>query len=125
MPRVILFEIQADDPDRAGRFYKQAFGWSVDKWAGPLDYWLVGTGGKEEPGINGAIMKREVPGAQTINTIDVADLDEAVERVRSAGGKTLSDRTTVPGVGYFCYCKDTEGNLFGVLEPLPGNMQSR
>jgi predicted enzyme related to lactoylglutathione lyase len=120
MSRVTHFEIQADDPDRAGRFYKEAFGWSVDKWAGPLDYWLVGTGAKDEPGINGAIMKREVPGAQTINTIDVADLDEAIERVRKAGGSTLSDRTTVPGVGHFCYCADTEGNVFGIMQNDPG-----
>ena len=44
MARVVHFEITADDPERAGRFYQQALGWTVQKYGGPLDYWLAGTG---------------------------------------------------------------------------------
>ena len=50
---------------------------------------------------------------------EIAGRAEEHERVRSAGGKTLSDRTTVPGVGYFCYCLDTEGNVFGIMQNDP------
>jgi predicted enzyme related to lactoylglutathione lyase len=25
-------------------------------------------------------------------------------------------KTAIPGVGYFAYCEDTEGNLFGVMQ---------
>ncbi|HPT75026.1 MAG TPA: VOC family protein, partial [Methanomassiliicoccaceae archaeon] len=55
MPRVIHFEIPAEDPERAVEFYKKVFGWKIDKWEGPIDYWLVMTGENDEPGINGAI----------------------------------------------------------------------
>ncbi len=32
MPRVVHFEIHADDPERAVRFYKKVFGWKIEKW---------------------------------------------------------------------------------------------
>ena len=54
MPRVVHFEIHADDPQRAANFYQNVFGWQINKWEGPEDYWLVTTGADNEPGINGA-----------------------------------------------------------------------
>ena len=44
MPRVVHFEISADDPERVVNFYKDAFGWNINKWEAPMDYWLVQTG---------------------------------------------------------------------------------
>jgi integrase len=32
MPRIIHFEIPADDTDRAVRFYQKVFGWKIEKW---------------------------------------------------------------------------------------------
>ena len=44
MPRVVHFEITAEDPDRAAGFYSQVFGWELTKWEGPMEYWLITTG---------------------------------------------------------------------------------
>src|SRR5437763_16933264 len=107
MPRVIHFEISADDPARAGQFYSDVFGWNVQKWDGPVDYWLVTTGDKSQPGIDGAIMPRAEGAAPTTNTIDVPSVDEYVEKVVAAGGKVLAAKQAVPGVGYFAYGQDT------------------
>ena len=116
MPRVIHFEIRADDPDRAVEFYTEAFGWKISKWEGPIEYWLIRAGEEEgEPGIDGAIMGREDDWT-TINTISAPSLDEYRQRVEKAGGKVVSPKQTVPGVGYHSYCLDTEGNVFGILE---------
>ena len=57
MPRVIHFEIHADDPERAVRFYREIFGWEINKWPGPHDYWLIKTGANA-PGIDGGLMRR-------------------------------------------------------------------
>jgi hypothetical protein len=38
------FEITADDPVRAAAFYRDSFGWTITKWDGPANYWLVSTG---------------------------------------------------------------------------------
>ncbi len=113
MPRVSHFEINADDPERAARFYRDTFGWVITKWEGPVDYWLVTTGPDSEPGINGAIMKR-MPGSSTINTIVVDSVDKYIKLVKSAGGKVLMPKQTIPGIGYQAYVTDTEGNVFGI-----------
>jgi len=116
MPRVVHFELQADDPERASGFYTAVFGWDIKKWKGPMDYWLVTTGPKDGPGIDGAIMRRMSPGGSTINTIAVEDLDAAVRKLTKAGGKVITQKQTIPGVGLFCYCADTEGNTIGLLQ---------
>ena len=41
MPRIIHFELPADNPERAVMFYGDVFGWQFNKWGGPMDYWLV------------------------------------------------------------------------------------
>ena len=115
MSRVIHFEITAEDPERAVRFYSRVFGWNIEKWEETTDYWLVSTG-KDSPGIDGAIMPRsELTG--TVNTIEVPSLDSFLGKILENGGKVITDPMPIPNVGYFAYCRDTEGNAFGVMQP--------
>lgn len=118
MPRVIHFEINADNPKRAVEFYEKVFSWKISKWGGTIDYWLITTGDEKQPGIDGAIMER-MGKATTINTVDVPSLDEYIKKIANAGGKQVSQKNTIPGIGYFAYCQDTEGNIFGILQPDP------
>ncbi len=116
MPRVIHFELFADDPGRAVKFYTDVFGWQIQDWGGPLEYWLASTGPDSEPGINGAIVRRIPEHLATINIIAVPDADAFMEKIASAGGKVLTPKMTIPGVGYLTYCQDTEGNPFGIMQ---------
>ncbi len=59
MPRVVHFEIHAADPNRAVNFYQTLFGWTFQKWEGPMEYWLITTGPNEQPGINGGLVQRQ------------------------------------------------------------------
>jgi predicted enzyme related to lactoylglutathione lyase len=112
---VIHFEITADDPERAATFYRDSFGWTINKWEGPADYWLVSTG--EGTGIDGAIMGRAHDQA-VINTVQVGGgLEDAIARVTKAGGAQTGGIDQIPGVGRFTYVTDTEGNVFGLMEP--------
>ena len=115
MPRVVHFEIPADNPERAAAFYKKAFGWKIEKWPGPMDYWMVNTGADGEPGINGGLLKKGDV-STTTNTVGVQSVDDAIAAVSKAGGKLIMPKTPIPTVGYFAYCQDTEGNLFGVMQ---------
>ena len=119
MPRIIHFEINCDDPERAAKFYREVFGWKIEKWDGPMEYWLASTGPKEQPGIDGGLMRREQPGAGTINTMEVDSLDDYLKKVASGGGKLISPKQAVPGVGWFANCTDTEGNVFGLMQNDP------
>jgi uncharacterized protein len=119
MGRVSHFEITADDPKRAAGFYEKAFGWKVNDWGGPFTYLLATTGDKNEVGIDGAIMDRGDHGQAVINTISVDKWEAGADAVKKAGGQVLQAKTPVPGQGYFAYCKDTEGNVFGIFEANP------
>lgn len=116
MSRVVHFEINADQPERAIKFYADVFDWQIQKWDGPQDYWLVSTGDRAEPGIDGAIQNRQAPGMTTVLTVDVESVDEVTAKVASGGGKVLEAKIPVPGVGYFALCQDSEGNHFGLMQ---------
>ena len=118
MPRVVHFEISADNPERAIAFYEGIFGWKINKWDGPIEYWLVSTG-DGEPGIDGGIMRREPSIDNTVNTVDVPDIDEYIAKIEQAGGQLTQPKMTIPGVGYAAYLKDTEGNIFGIMQNDP------
>jgi len=116
MSKVVHFEINVDNPQRAVKFYSSVFGWKINKYEGSMDYWLVTAGAEGESGINGAIMPRN-GNLSTVNTIGVASLEDAMKAVEKAGGKVTQPKTTIPKIGYFAYCLDTEGNTFGILQP--------
>ena len=120
MPRVVHFEIPADDPERAIAFYRKTFGWKIEKWEGPMDYWLVSTGEEGDAGIDGAIARRGEMNPLVANTLDVVDLDESIERVVANGGEIIAPKMAVPGVGWMAYFKDPEGNLHGMMQSDPG-----
>jgi predicted enzyme related to lactoylglutathione lyase len=118
MGRVVHFEITADDVARARKFY-EIFGWEMKDSGMPgAEYWLASTG-DGEPGIDGAIMPRSYKPQPVIHWIGVDDLDAMVEAVKEAGGHVIGEKQTVPGIGDTIYAVDTEGDTFGMIEPLP------
>jgi len=124
MPRVIHFEIHAENPERASEFYHNVLGWDFKKWDGPEDYWLITTGPQEQPGINGGLLRRRGPiGGDAVLayvcTVDVSSLDDYTSRAAAAGGQLVVPKMPIPGVGWLAYCKDTEGNIFGMMQPDP------
>ena len=119
MSRVVHFEIPADDPQRLIGFLEKVFGWRIEKWDGPMDYWLVMTGKKGEAGIDGGINRRGQGNSMVVNTVDVADLDEMIDKVEKHGGQIVLPKMPVPAVGWMAYFKDPEGNIHGMMERDP------
>lgn len=119
MGRVVHFEIEVEDPERASRFYQAVFGWKIEKWEGPMEYWLITTGSAGEEGIDGGMGRRDGEMSKTTNTVDVASVDDTVRLVEANGGKVVGPKHPVPGVGYLAYCQDTEGIVFGVMQADP------
>lgn len=126
MARVGHFEIHADDPQRAINFYQKAFDWQFNKWEGPQDYWMIKTGAAEAPGIDGGLLKRMGPppnDGQAVNafvcTLLSTQLDEEMNNALAHGGSVAVPKMAVPGVGWLAYVKDTEGNIFGLMQDDP------
>jgi predicted enzyme related to lactoylglutathione lyase len=84
-----------------------------------MDYWLISTGPQDKPGIDGAIMRREGPGAVERCTVDVNSMDDTIAAIIAAGGKLVQPKTPVPGIGWLIYFEDTEGNVLGAMEADP------
>jgi len=116
MPRPVHFDMSAEDPERAVQFYGDVFGWTFQKWDGPMDYWMVTTG-TDGIGINGGLSRRSGDNATIMNTIDVPSVDDYLDRITSAGGKVVMPKDAVPGVGWFAEFVDPEGNHFGIMQP--------
>ena len=119
MSRVIHFEIPADNPELLIKFYETVFGWRFEKWDGPIEYWLIMTGPEDQPGIDGGLARRTDPEIGIENAIDVDNLDQSLVDVENNGGKIIRPKLAVPGVGWMAYIKDTEGNIFGLMEGDP------
>lgn len=116
MPRVVHFEIHVDDPDRAGKFYREVFDWRFQKWEGPVEYWLITTGDSTEPGIDGGMMRRRDPQGNVYNTIAVNNIDASISSIEKHGGTIVVPKMPISGVGWLAYFKDTEGNIGGVMQ---------
>jgi len=99
MSRVVHFELAADDPTRALKFYEKVLGWTFTKY-GEMEYYLVTTGDAGEPGINGALQKRIEAWPALVNTVDVKSLETAVAAVEANGGTVIERRMVIPGVCY-------------------------
>jgi predicted enzyme related to lactoylglutathione lyase len=124
-PRPVHFEIMAEDPARAKKFYEDVFGWEFKKWEAPeaeMDYWLIKTGEKGTMGIDGGLGKRDVaaakggPNSYAI-TIGVSNFDEYQKKILAAGGTVMRPKYEIPKVGQHGFFYDTEGIMFGILEP--------
>jgi len=125
MGRVVHFEIHADKPERAVKFYQTVFNREFSKW-GEVEYWLVITGPVNERGIDGGLLKRKGNSSvigHAINsyvcTIEVNSVDDCAKNVEVNGGKIVVSKMAVPTVGWLVYCTDTEGNIFGMIQNDP------
>jgi uncharacterized protein len=116
MSSIVWFEIPADDVERAKSFYGALFGWKIEKFPGPMEYWHIDTGGGEDTP-DGGLLKRQNPQQQGITSyISVASVDESAAKVEKLGGKICMPKTAVPEMGYFVICRDPENNTFALWE---------
>jgi uncharacterized protein len=129
---IVHFEIPADNPERAAKFYWDLFGWDIKRFEGSsegmdyrpenFEYWMVNTvptdaqGRPTEQGVNGGLMRRMYPNQPSINYINVESVDDFVRKAERLGAKVLMGKSPVPGMGWFAQLTDTEGNLFAVWE---------
>jgi uncharacterized protein len=119
MNRFTHFELTTDDYEKTAAFYREVFGWQIQKWEGPVEYWLVTTGDESTSGINGGLMKADGEFRGTINTIEVEDIDAAIAKVQACGGQIIYEKHAIPGVGYQAYFKDTAGVIVGLHQGDP------
>jgi predicted enzyme related to lactoylglutathione lyase len=126
------FEIPADNPGRARKFYEATFGWTMNELPG-MDYTMVATGPQNEQGmpkqpgyIGGAIGKRGENLLHPVLTIIVDEIAAAETSIEKNGGKMLQRKTAIGdgSMGHTAYFKDSEGNIVGLYQWPPDAAKS-
>ena len=122
MDNVVHFEIPVDDLDRAKTFYQSTFGWGIQDMP-EMSYVIARTVESDEKGmpthpgaINGGMMKRSTMVTGPSFAINVASVDEAVAKIKAAGGTIVENKMPVGTMGFIAYFKDTECNVLSVWE---------
>jgi predicted enzyme related to lactoylglutathione lyase len=119
---VVHFEIPVDNMERAQKFFKETFGWSINAIP-EMGYAILGTTPMNDEGrptetgaINGGMLERQEPVKHPVVTINVASIDDAEKRIQKNGGKIIRKKMPVGDMGFAAYFKDTEGNVLGLWE---------
>lgn len=122
MAKVVHFEIPFDNQARASAFYETAFGWKLTA-VPEMNYVMAQTAEVDEnqipkePGaINGGLFQRPKEAPHPTLYIDVSSIEEALEGVKRAGGKVVTPKTPIPGMGAYARIADTEGNVIGLFQ---------
>jgi hypothetical protein len=109
---VVHFEVGCRDSAKAAEFYASMFGWNGAPM-GPAV--MVDTGTKE--GIQGHITALgHEPFHYTIFYVQVDDIEAALAKAASLGGKTLVPKVDIP-TGSFAWMADPDGNTVGLWKP--------
>jgi uncharacterized protein len=114
--KVVHFEIPVDEPERASAFYREVLGWEMSGF-GDEPYWLVRAGAEDEAGADGALIGRGDLHRTPVVVVGVESIDDALDRVTTAGGEILQPKMPIPGIGWSAYLRDTEGNTIGLFQP--------
>ena len=117
MPTIVHFDLPADEPERARKFYEALFGWKFQAPPGMDNYFLVETTARDgSKGLAGGMGKRMLPEQRILNYVGVDSLDESMAKAEELGAKVASPKMAVPGWGWLATIQDTEGNLIGLWQ---------
>jgi uncharacterized protein len=128
MNKVVHFEIPFDDAERAQTFYKELFGWNINK-AGDMPYWIVHSGPVDEQQmpmesgfINGGMLQRDESndpsGSKPVLVVKVESIEEHCKNAETMGAKVVLPARKVGDMGIYARIQDTEGNVIGLWQDL-------
>jgi predicted enzyme related to lactoylglutathione lyase len=116
---VTHFEIYAEDLGALAEFYRELFGWRIEKAPG-VDYYMIQTGATGANGLRGGLTYRPIEGPRSwVHYVSVESLDETVRRLEQLGGSVVRGRTAVPKVAWYAVVADPEGNIFALWQQDP------
>jgi predicted enzyme related to lactoylglutathione lyase len=114
----VWFEIPVTDMPRAIRFYETLFQSPlIHDASGPIEMAVFPR--RDEGGTTGCLARGEMLAPGSVGTVVYLNadplLDQALERVKAAGGEVLVPRTELPDdIGCFAQFRDCEGNRVGL-----------
>jgi predicted enzyme related to lactoylglutathione lyase len=108
---VVHFEVTGKDGATLQKFYGDLFDWKIDA-NNPMNYGIVQ---KEDNGIGGGVGQSPDGEGHVTFYVSVDDINSALEKAESLGGKTVMPRTQMEMVTLGLLA-DPEGNIVGLVE---------
>lgn len=113
---VTHFEIYAEEPEKLAEFYRELFGWTIEK-AMAVDYFRIRTGSGDDKSIQGGLLHRPISSPHSwVHYVWVESIDEAIARVVTLGGRIVWPKAAVPKTAWYTIVEDPEGNIFGIYQ---------
>ena len=117
---VVWNELGTNDPQKAGEFYSNLFGWTRQKFPdSPIDYTIFNN---DDKGIGGMYQITPEMGPippHWLVYFAVDDCDVKVQKATGLGAKVMKPAEDIPGVGRFAILIDPQGAAFALLKPQP------
>jgi uncharacterized protein len=119
---VAHFEVIGKDGEKLRGFYSELFGWEIDA-NNPMGYGMVPREGNTNDqgagiagGISGAMEGMEDYEGHVTFYVEVPDVDDALAKAESLGGRRLMGPDQVPGGPVIGQFADPEGHMIGVVK---------
>ena len=114
--RFVWHEQVSPDPKQAQDFYTQLFGWGTEVFKpGEIDYAMISSGGQSHGGFGKAM--EGTPPPHWLSHVRVANVDETLLKVESAGGKLAAGPFEMGEVGRMAIVKDPQGAFISLYQP--------
>lgn len=110
---VVHFEIMGGEAGVLESFYRELFRWKIDS-NNPMRYGMVDTEGGAG-GINGGVGAGRNGESRVSVYVRVENLQAALDRAVSLGGKVILPPSEVPGGPKLAMFADPAGNVIGLM----------
>jgi predicted enzyme related to lactoylglutathione lyase len=107
------FEVLTNDTDKAGAFYSELFGYTLEPFGTDGSYTVFKRGEEQIAGMMKAPMEGMPNYWGLYFTAD--DVDVVTDKVKAAGGQAMMEPTDMPEVGRLAVLTDPQGASFGVI----------
>jgi uncharacterized protein len=114
--RFVWHEQVSSDPKQAQDFYTQLFGWGTEVFKpGEIEYAMISSGGQTHGGFGTA--QEGAPPPHWLSHVRVANVDDTLLKVESAGGKLVAGPFEMGEVGRMAVITDPQGAFISVYQP--------
>lgn len=120
--KFVWFDLVTDDLAATRGFYGAVFGWQFRDAGSSSGYTIIQHAGRD---IGGALRHEQAVGktggARWLALMSVADVEQALRRLESQGGKVVVPPKAVAGRGTQALVRDAEGATFGIVRSDSGD----
>src|SRR2546426_5623222 len=114
--KFVWHEQVSPDPKEAQDFYTQLFGWNTEVFKpGEADYTMISSDGQNHGGFGKAL--EGAPPPHWLSHVRVENVDETIEKAKSAGGKLAAGPFEMGEVGRIAIIADPQRAYISAYEP--------